>query len=137
LWKGHLSFKQYLSLKSSKFRIKTSEFWKPTYFHLRSFIVYNRKETALKSPLILKDIVKTTAIVLKLSETLLHKSCTLWLNNYKTCLDLIKFVQSCNTVCGGTTKINRKNVAKKVKEKTTEGSDYCAAGRSSLHSQVQ
>lgn len=82
LWKGHLSFKQYLSLKSSKFRIKTFELWEPSYFHLRSFIVCNRKETALKSPLILKDTVKTTATVLKLSQPLLHKSCTLWLNNY-------------------------------------------------------
>jgi hypothetical protein len=43
-----------------------------------------RKETVLESPLVLRDTLKTTAVVTKFSEPLLHKGYMLWLDNYYT-----------------------------------------------------
>jgi hypothetical protein len=86
--------------------------------------VYIRKKIVLEPPLILKDTHKTTATVLKLSKSLLHNSYILWLDNCYTSPDLVKFLKSCNMDCMGTMKINRKNMCKKVKEKTTNGRGY-------------
>jgi hypothetical protein len=58
--------------------------------------------------------LKTTAVIPKISETLLSKDCVIWLDNTQ---DLVTFLKLCNTSCMGTMKINRKNVCKKVKEK--------------------
>jgi hypothetical protein len=52
LWIGHLSFKQYIPLKASKFGIKTYELCDATTGYLWSFLVYTGKDTKLDSPLI-------------------------------------------------------------------------------------
>jgi hypothetical protein len=54
--------------KATKFGIKTSEICDTTTGYLWSFLVYVGKDTELDSPLMMADINKTTAVVLKLVE---------------------------------------------------------------------
>jgi hypothetical protein len=116
LWKGRLSFKHYLPLKSSQFEIKTFELCESNSGYLWSFLVYSGKDTILESFLISKDTPKATAIVLKLSEPLLHKGYTLWMDNYYNSPALAKFLKSCNTDCVETVRVNRKVMPKKLQE---------------------
>jgi hypothetical protein len=58
----------------------------------------------LESPLILKDMPKTTAVVLKNSEPLLCKGCIVWLNNYCPSPSLAKVRKSCNASFVGSMK---------------------------------
>jgi hypothetical protein len=87
LWKGRLSFKQYLPLKASKFGIKTYELCDATTGYLWSFLVYAGKDTKLDSPLITADTNKSIAIVLEPVEPLLKQGCTVWMDHF------------CNTPC--------------------------------------
>jgi hypothetical protein len=76
--------------------------------------VYITKEIVSESPtlLILKDTPKTTATVLKLSESLLGKDHKLWHDNCYNYPDSAKLLKSCNNECVWTMKMNRKNVSK-------------------------
>jgi hypothetical protein len=116
LWKGRLSFKQYLPLKASKFGIKTYELCDSTTGYLWSFLVYTGKDTKLDSPLITADTPKTTAIVLKLIEPLLKQGRTVWMDNFYNSPSLARMLKvTYNTDCVGTLRLNRKDVPQKVK----------------------
>jgi hypothetical protein len=52
LWKGRLSFKQYLPLKAAKFGIKTYELCDSVSGYLWSFVVYTGKDTHFQSSLV-------------------------------------------------------------------------------------
>jgi hypothetical protein len=86
----------------------------------KSPFTYSNHEAVMESPLILNATSETAAIVLKLSEPLLHNGYALWLDNYYTSPDQVKFLNPCNMDRMGTMKISR-IVPKKVKEKTTKG----------------
>ena len=77
LWRGRLSFRQYIPLKSSKFGIKSYELCESSLGYLWSFIIYTGKDTVFSG-----DTNKTAAIVLSLVEPLLEKGCTLWMDNF-------------------------------------------------------
>jgi hypothetical protein len=105
LWKDHLSFKQYLPLKVSKFGIKTYKLCDASTGHLWSFLLYTGEDTKLHSPLITDDINNTTAIFLKLVETLLKQGQTVWLDNFYNQLPLAKTLKIVHkTNCVGTLK---------------------------------
>jgi len=57
-----------------------------------------------------------TAILLQLSEHLLHKDYTWWVDNYYNSEGMAKFLKSCTRGCVGTVKANRKAVAKNLQE---------------------
>jgi hypothetical protein len=116
LWKGRLSFKQYLPLKASKFGIKTYELCDSTTGYLWYFLVYTGKDTKLDSPLITADTNKTTAIVLKLVEPLLKQGRTVWMDNFYNSPSLARTLKiTHNTDCVGTLKLNHKDVPPKGK----------------------
>jgi hypothetical protein len=79
LWKGLLSFKQYLPLKASKFGIKTYKLCDSTTGYLCSFLEYMGTDTELDCPMITSYTNKTSAIVLKLVEPLLKQGQTGWI----------------------------------------------------------
>jgi hypothetical protein len=89
--------------------------------YLWSFIVYTEKETILNTLLISKDILKGRAIVLKLSDHLLHKG--------YACGWIIIIIPSSGHVsgivphdCEGTIRVNTKAVPKKLQDsKLQEG----------------
>jgi hypothetical protein len=109
LWKDRLSFKQYLPLKVSKFEIKTYKLCDASIRHLWSFLLDRGNDTKLHSPLITDDIINTTAIVLKLVETLLKQGQTAWMDNLYNPLSLAKTLEIVHkTDCVGTLKLTRK-----------------------------
>jgi hypothetical protein len=116
LWKGRLSFRQYLPLKASKFGIKTYELCDSITGYLWSFLVYTGKDTDIDSPLITADTSKTSAIVLKLVEPLVNQGRTVWMDNFYNCPYLARLLKSKHkTDCAGTVKLTRKNMPPKVK----------------------
>jgi hypothetical protein len=117
LWKGRLSFKQYLPLKASKFETKTYELCDAITGYLWSFLVYAGKDTELNSPLITADTNKTTATVLKLVEPPLKQGLIVWMDNFYKSPCLAKILKTIHkTDCVGTLELNRKNVPKKLKD---------------------
>jgi hypothetical protein len=71
LWKGRLSFKIYLPLKSSKSGIKTFKLCESSRGYLWKYIVYSGADTDINTAVDFGEKNKTTAIVVKLIETLL------------------------------------------------------------------
>jgi hypothetical protein len=116
LWKGRLSFKQYLPLKAAKFGIKTYELCESSSEYLWSLVVYTGKDTNFQSSLVTNGMNKTTAIVLHLVEPLLEKGHTVWLDNCYNSPALARLLKHKGTDCVGTLKINRKVVPKAVKD---------------------
>jgi hypothetical protein len=116
VWKGRVSFKQYMPLKASKFGIKTYELCDTTTGNLWPFLVYTGKDTKLDSPLIPADTSKTSAIVLKLVEPPLKQGRTVWMDNFYNSPALAKTLKmTYKTECVGILKLNHKDVPPKVK----------------------
>jgi len=82
LWRGRLSFRQYIPLKSSKSGIKSHELCEPSSGYLWSFIIYADKDTVFQTAFISGDTNKTATIVLSLVEPLLKKGCKLWMDKF-------------------------------------------------------
>ena len=71
-------------------------------------------QNILDLPIISKNIQKATAILLQLSEHLLHKDYNLWVDNYYNSAAMAKFLKSCHGDCFGTVQANRKAMTKKL-----------------------
>jgi len=82
LWRGRLSFRQFIPLNSSKFGIKSFEICESSSGYLWSFIIYTGKDTVFQKAFISGDTNKTAAILLSLVEPLLGKGRTLWMDNF-------------------------------------------------------
>lgn len=117
LWKGRLSFKQYIPLKAAKFGIKTFELCEASTGYLWSFLTYTGKDTSENSRKTTSGHSKTSEIVLELIKPLLRKGHTLWMDNYYNCPSLAMYLKSQKTDCVGTLRLNRKDVPKILKEK--------------------
>jgi len=79
LWRGRFSFRQYIPIKSSKFRIKSHELCESSSGYLWSFIIYTGKDTVIQTAFISGDTNKPAAIVLSLVEPLLERAaCCGW-----------------------------------------------------------
>ena len=90
LWKGHLSIRQYLPLKASKFGIKTFELCESRTGYLWCFLVYTGKNTVLKLSLITPDTPKAAAVVLVLLEPLFSHGHMLWIDNFFNSTELAR-----------------------------------------------
>jgi hypothetical protein len=76
LWKGQLSFRQYLPLKSSQFCIKFFELYDPQTGCLWSLLTYTGKDTTIESLHITLDMDEITAIVTKQIEPVMKEGRT-------------------------------------------------------------
>lgn len=117
LWRGRLSFRQYIPLKSSKFGIKSYELCESSSGYLWSFIIYTGKGTVFQTSFLSGDTNKTAAIVLSLVEPLLKKGRTLWMDNFYNSPALAQKLKSLKTDCVGTLRLSRKDVPQRVKDK--------------------
>jgi hypothetical protein len=115
LWKGRLSFRQYIPLKAAKFGIKTYELCESSSGYVWSFLVYTGKDMDLTTKVVTTAASKTAAIVVKLVEDLLGRGHTVWMDNFYNSPDLARFLKSKQTDCVGTLRDNRKNVPPAVK----------------------
>ena len=82
LWRGRLSFRQYIPIKSSKFGIKSYELCDSISGFLWSFIIYTGIDTVFQTAFISGDTDKTAAILSSLVEQLLEKGRTLYMDNF-------------------------------------------------------
>ena len=126
LWRGRLSFRQYISLKSSKFGIKSYELCDSSSGYLWSFIIYAGKDTVFQAAFISGDTNKTATIVLSRVEPLLKKGHTLWMDNFYNSSSLAQRLKSLKTDCVGTLRLSRKNVPQKVKDKKLKKGELVA-----------
>ena len=108
LWKGRLSFRQYIPLKAAKFGIKTFELCESSTGYLWSFIIYTGKDTIISSPLSESLNNKTSELVMQLVNPLLGKGYTLWMDNYYNSPLLVAVLKKHRTDCVGTLRLNRK-----------------------------
>ena len=123
LWKGRLSFAQYIPLKASKFGIKTFELCESKTGYLWNFIVYTGKETEY----VTDNIPKTESIVKKLVGPLLGRGHTLWMDNYYNSPSVARELKTIHaTDCVRTLMLSRKNVPKQVKEKKLQKGEIFA-----------
>jgi hypothetical protein len=89
LWKGHLSFRQYILLKAAKFSIKSLDLNESSMGCVWYFCIYTEHVAELTNHYVTVDTNKTSAIVVKFVEHLDHGH-TLWLDkfyNFKSRLD--------------------------------------------------
>ena len=126
LWRGRLSFRQYIPLKSSKFGIKSYELCESSSGYSWSFIIYTGKDTVFQTAFISGDKNKTATIVLSLVEPLLKKGRTLWMDNFYNSPALAQRLKSLKTDCVGTLRLSRKNVPQKVKDKKLKKGEMVA-----------
>jgi len=98
LWRGRLSFKQYIPLKSSKFGIKSYELCESSSGYLCSFVIYTGKDTVFQTAFVSGDTNKTATIVLSLVEPLLKKGRTLWMDSFYNSPALAQRLKSLKTV---------------------------------------
>ena len=82
LLKRHLSVRQYLPPKASKFGIKTFTPCESRTGYLWRFLVYTGKNMVLHSSLITLDTPKTAAVVLERLEPLFDCEHVLWIDNF-------------------------------------------------------
>jgi hypothetical protein len=126
LWKGRLSFRQYIPLKSSKFGIKSYELCESSLGYLWSIIIYTGKDSVFKTTFIADANTKTSAIVLSLVKPLLNRGHTLWMDNFYNAPALAQKLKSLKTDCVGTLCPNRKDVPKMVKDKKLKKGELTA-----------
>jgi hypothetical protein len=110
LWKGRLSLKIYLPLKSSKFVIKTFKMCESNTGSLWKYIVYSGADTDIKTAVDFGEQNETTAIVVKLIETLLNKGYKVWIDNYYNSSDLAAFFKKTRNQCDCNITPQQKNV---------------------------
>ncbi|XP_021913795.1 piggyBac transposable element-derived protein 4-like, partial [Zootermopsis nevadensis] len=124
LWKGRLSFKQYIPLKADKFGIKTFELCESSSGYVWSFLVYTGKDMELTNQFVTAETNKTAAIVVTLLGPLLGRGHTVWMDNFYNSPDLARFMFMF-TDCVGTLRANRKNVPPAVKSKKLKKGEHC------------
>jgi hypothetical protein len=84
-----------------------------------SFLVYTGKS------IVTAETNKTAAIVVKLTENLLGRGHTLWMDIFHNSPDLARFLKSKKTDCVGTVHGNRKNGTPLVKNKKLKKGEHC------------
>lgn len=110
LWKGRLSFRQYIPLKAAKFGIKSYELCDSSNGYTWNIMLYTGSGMEIINPNIPVDASKTESIVLSLMEQLLGKGYTVWMDNFYNSPRLAKFLKENKTDCAGTLRLNRKDI---------------------------
>ena len=116
LWKGRLSWKQFIRTKRSRFGIKSFSFCESSSGYIWSSCLYTGKELTDK----LKSIYDSsyhyvaTHIVLYLMKHLLGKGYCLYLDNWYNSIELAKCLIANKTDCIGTLRSSRKGLPKQL-----------------------
>jgi hypothetical protein len=122
LWKGRLSFKQYLPLKSLQFRLKTFELCESLSPYLSCYIFYTGNETILDSRFLFQKKKKTHAESSKKSNKAFCCSTNVipcgWINYYNFPA-MAKFLKWCNTLRGTVRENTKKLTASEMQKGET------------------
>lgn len=115
LYKGRLSWKQYIPSKRSRFGVKSYYLCEAKSGYVYSGIIYTGKGTLLNQKY--KDLPLTTQIVMTLMEPLLNKGYCLTTDNFYTSPQLANILVSHTTDTYGTIRQNRKGLPGYFKSK--------------------
>jgi arginase family enzyme len=83
--------------------------------YLWNYILYFGADTDINTAVDFGEKNKTTAIVVRLIETLLNKGHTVWMGSYYNSPDLAAFLKKHGTNVAGTLHLKRKNMPPTVK----------------------
>lgn len=115
LWKGRLSFKQYIRIKKARFGIKTYILSEAKSGYIWKVIVYVGQETEIQQN---PKVGHATNVIMTIMENLLDKGYCVYSDNYYCSPELALSLHHRKTDLTGTVKSNRKGLPKKqVKEK--------------------
>lgn len=114
LWKGKLSWIQYIKTKRARFGIKSYELCESSSGYLWKFFIYTGKTTTTPETRQMigaaEDDGATTLIVLKLVQDLYDKGHVLFMDNFYNAPALARLLKRRGIDCIGTLRLNRKNV---------------------------
>lgn len=115
LWKGNLSWKQYISTKRARFGMKLFILSESQSGYVQNIILYTGKDTNYSSNY--PQEKQSTRIVLELTHDLLNKGYRIYLDNFYTLIHLAKLLCQNNTDIVGTMRINRVGIPSEIKTK--------------------
>lgn len=118
LFKGRLSWMQYIPLKRARFGIKSYMLCESKSGYLWRIIIYTGKGTICNIDG--QQLAFSTKIVLSLMEELLGKGYCLTVDNFYTSPELADILISQHTDVYGTVKLSRKEIPNELKKKRTE-----------------
>ena len=107
LWKGRLSFRQYIPSKRHKFGIKMFVLCDCKTGYILDFILYTGSDTNIDND---KNLGMTGSVVLTLLEPYLNRGHEVYVDNWYTSPTLFQYLYENGTGACGTAKINRKHM---------------------------
>ena len=123
LFKGRLSFKQYIPSKRSRYGIKIFSLCEDTGYLYNSQVYLGKHSDAAPDDVI-NQLGKTGAIVVNLMEHLLGKGYQLYLDNWYTSEAIFRYLLQNNTVAAGTVKKNRMKLPETFKSTKLEKGEH-------------
>lgn len=130
LYKGRLSWIQYLPLKRARFGIKTFMLCESHSGYVWSIIIYVGKGTDISEEN--KECSFSTQVVLALSKPLLNKGYCLTMDNYYNSPELGEILLKSKTDFFGTLRPNRKDLPKELKTEKLKKGDLLAYQRGKM-----
>ncbi|XP_067140274.1 piggyBac transposable element-derived protein 4-like isoform X2 [Centruroides vittatus] len=127
LYKGRLSWKQYIPLKRSRFGVKFFMLCESSSGYLYNFIIYTGRSTSLNEKY--QEMPLTSQIVLSLVDPLLGKGYCLTTDSYYTSPHLADYLISCQTDLCGTVRTNRRGVPSIIHNKKLKKGEIVAIKR--------
>ncbi|XP_067140272.1 piggyBac transposable element-derived protein 4-like isoform X1 [Centruroides vittatus] len=127
LYRGRLSWKQYIPLKRSRFGVKFFMLCESASGYLYNFIIYTGRSTRLNEKY--QEMPLASKIVLSLADPLLGKGYCLTTDNYYTSPHLADYLITCQTDLCGTVRTNRKGVPSIIRKKKLEKGEIVAMQR--------
>ena len=110
LWKGRLSFKQYIPLKRARFGVKSFMLCEDSGYTF-SFKIYTGRENVAPQ----QELSLSERVVVDLMQPLLQKGYHLYNDNWYTSLPLYRYHHQQGTLACGTIRNNRKGFPEQVK----------------------
>ncbi|XP_067122000.1 piggyBac transposable element-derived protein 4-like [Centruroides vittatus] len=127
LFKGRLSWKQYIPQKRSRYGVKFFMLCESETGYLHNFLIYTGKGTCLNKKY--GHFLFTSQVVLSLLDPLLDKGYCLTTDNYYTSPQLADYLITRKTDCCGTLRTTRKDVPKILHKKKLKKGETVAMQR--------
>ena len=131
LWKGRLSWKQYIPSKRARYGIKSYEICESSTGYIWDFFVYTGKSTEYNSAYENESSVGAKAI-LTLAHDLLDKGYCISMDNFFSSTHLFDLLCSRSTDAVGTVRANSKGLPKKLMKKKLNKGDVAAMYKDKL-----
>ncbi|XP_023244129.1 piggyBac transposable element-derived protein 4-like [Centruroides sculpturatus] len=127
LFKGHLSWKQYMPPERSRFGVKFYMLCESSSGYIYNFTIYTGKNTVLNEKY--RDMPLTSKIVLSLADSLLGKGYCLTTDYFYSSPHLADYLVTVQTDFFGTVRVNRHQVPAEIQNKKLKKGETVAMQR--------